>query len=197
MALPAAAIRAVISDALKGFVGENRRMPPHVFVRARFSTRTLEQKQLIANSLASPTRHAFDIVLTPVVDNAATSISSSSSSRIANIAVQIFILTPTPKGACECEVGFGKPQDNGITEAQDAAIDSEISDLDDAVQALSYPGNLTVTEAGRVTHIVSGMLLGPNGTGVPEYRITNQDWESMFIESRILARAIVTVTANP
>lgn len=70
--------------------------------------------------------------------------------------------------------------DSEVVKSRRKAVRAEAADDAETIrQALSYPGNLTQTNAGEDTNLVSGMLLedGP-------YQVTREDWDANLMETQ-------------
>ena len=194
--LPALQILTALTQVMQGQLGTVHRMSPGIFSSASFisfGNDAEKKKQVAAAVLKAGARNAFEIEATPVGDNLASSYRATSSKVIVDLAILFRVLKATGQSACSCEVAFGKPQNIAMIAERIAAQARLMSDLEKAVEALTGPGNMRVTQAGEATGIVD-LMIGPAGDGSPLYSIDRPiDWDSMFIEARIAGRLIVEI----
>jgi hypothetical protein len=69
-----------------------------------------------------------------------------------------------------------------------------VENIDLAIQALTYPGNLTQDGDSTATNIMGGMLMGPGGVGDPIPSEPEEDWDAHLLTARIDASALMKVT---
>lgn len=177
MSIAAAAIVSAITEALTGVLVSTRNMDPSVLAPGVFEGQPKQAQQ--ARALTDAT-HRFDVRLLGQQRHPSTPVSIKSSHRNVLVPIDVTITTRLQSTVQDTE--------------RDAVRASLASDVDDAVQALTYPGNLTDDSLGTVTGIVSGMLFGPDGSGTPQWSVTSEDWSTHLLKSVIRASAIVVVT---
>lgn len=177
MAYNAANIRTAIKELAEGDIGTTRVMTSNVFLHGVFDGQPTGAQQ--AKAMHTGT-HRFDVELGDLEDHEASPISAKAPTRFARLSVTIPVVTHTP------------------TTVDDAARRSVLADIesdcDDLIQALHFPANLDATAASGATNIVSGHLLGPDGTGEPTWVLDFADWGESLIRSQITAQATVEIT---
>lgn len=178
MAYPAKAIREVIANVLEGTVGTTRTVEEGKFLRGVFDGQNVRAQKALA-SQKQDADHRFDVSVSPLRSHSASAVSAISSRRIDTLAVVVTVTTST-KTRVEAE-------------ARDDVLANIASDCDDAIQALSYPGNLASTLGGVATNVVSGLMLGENGTGHPSWQLVNVDWTRNQARSQIVGSVVVRI----
>lgn len=173
-----AAIRSVIADVLEGSIGSRNSRLVGKFLRGTFEGQPTAAQQ----ALSSMAPYRFDVVLGNRRDNAATYVSAQGSSSLVDYDVTIRITTRT------------------ATTAQDddrALLLANLeSDVDDAIQALTFAGNLLEDADGTETGIASGVMRAPAGERRPNHRVVSQDWKAQLITSEIVGHITLRVEAN-
>lgn len=181
MTVLATRIRGSIKALLDGTTGSVRTVATTVFGYGTFEGQPIAAQQ--SRAIQQVTKaHRFDIKLGAIVPHASTPMSIKSSYRIARVPITIDILTTLKSTG----------QENERDTQRDAIADA----ADTAIQALSYPGNLLTapaTPTALATGIVSGLLLGPDGKGPPQWRVISEDWKAHLLRSAITASAIVVI----
>jgi hypothetical protein len=178
MSIAAAAIVNAIVEALDGTMNSTRDVDAAALGGGVFEGQPVQAQQSRAIQTADK-RHRFDVRLMGQQRHASSPASIKASHRTALVPVQIDITTTLKTTAQESE-----------RFAQRASV---ASDADDAIQALTYPGNLTTDDADTATGIVSGMLFGPDGSGQPQWSVVSEDWSRHLLKSVIRGSAIVVV----
>ncbi len=171
------AIRKAIAGVLEGRQG-SRGVTAGVFTSGVFDGQPTGAQQAL--SLSGP--HRFDVRIGNRRSNGATFVSSIGSHSLVDYDVTIEVTTRTATTAELCK--------------RDDVLHAIESDCDDAIQALTFPGNLFFDEDGNATGIASGLLQSPTKFGAPAHRITSQDWEAQLIKSEIVGLITLTVEAN-
>lgn len=172
------AIRVAIEELLHGSSGIVRKVPAGLFERGVLDGQPLTAQQ--ARTYDQRYVHRFDVRVGPWRNHEATPLSTKASVRISRVGVVINVSTRLP----------ATPLDNKRHE-QRAQIEG---DFDTAVQALNYPGNLTVTVDDEETGIVSGLLQGPDeGQPTPTWEVVDENWSEHILRSRISGSATVRI----
>jgi hypothetical protein len=168
-------IRDAIRDVLIGAVGSVRVVPEDRMAANVFAgqTDTSQHARGLLNT------HRFDVRIARLRNHESSPVAQIGSYRIAEADIVIDVLTVTKTVAQEDE--------------RDTVLATIASDMDDAIQALAFPTNVTQSAALEATGIISGMLLGPGGEGVPEWAEVSQDWKAQEIRSRITCSALLRV----
>lgn len=180
-ALASTFARIAITQVLEGTLGTARRLEQQVFKSGVFAGQPMSTKQSVARQTAEG-RHRFEVNFGRARDNGATSVASTGSRRIADWDVRISGITSVATVAQLVE--------------RDDVMDGLYADLEDAIQALETPGNLSATASGDATTVASGLMRGPTGTGSPEYRILREDWDKQLLEWEISGLITLTVPMN-
>lgn len=175
MAYSPAVIRSAIKSLLLGEIGAVRTLTPGTFAYGTFDGQSAPATR--ARTLSAP--HRFDVKVGNQRMHGATPISAKSSYRISAVPVTIDITTKLKSTVLEAE-----------RDAQRALAESN-AQL--ALQALEYPGNLAQDASAADTGIVSGILMGADGTGHPEWEVVEEDWAKLHHRSRITGAVVVTV----
>ncbi len=178
MSYASAAIRTSIKELLQGSIGTTRTVSSGKFRYGVFEGQPLGAQQAKAINTSYTSR--FDIKLRQMVDHGATPMSIKSSFSVARFSIEIPIVTTLRSTAQETE--------------RDTDLALVASDCDVAIQALCYPGNLTQTSAAVATGIVSGLMVGPEGTGRPHWESVEEDWENHLLRSRISGSVSVVIS---
>ena len=177
MAYSAANIRTAIKELAQGSIGTTRVMTSNVFKYGAFDGQPVGATQ--AQAIHTST-HRFDVELGDLEDHEASPISAKAPTRYARLSISIPVWTHTP---------------TTVDDAARRSMLAEIeSDCDDLIQALHFRDNLGATAASGATNIISGQLLGPDGTGEPAWLLDFADWEQSLIRSQITAQATVAIT---
>lgn len=173
---PVRTIRRAIKELLQGEIGAFRTIAQGTFKYGTFDGQPLPAEQ--AQSLEGDVgRHWFNVRVGRVRRNASTPVSSMGNYRHAN--VDLLIEVTTHAGSTVDE------------DARDQLLGDVVCDLEQAVAALSYPGNLDADSTAGATNIISGCLLGP-GEGELEYESVPR-WDQQLVRSTIAALAIVQI----
>jgi hypothetical protein len=170
-------IRRTIAEVLEGISGTTVRVGANLFKRGTFEGQQLPAKQ----TAVLDGSHAFDVVIRNLRDHPATPVSALTTQPIQWLSVTIPIwthLTVTADG-----------------DDRDDVIARVMQDGDDACAALGHPHNLDAALSGHDTDIVSGLMLGPDGTGTPDFEIVSEDWDSHWVRSQITGSLIVSAAA--
>ena len=174
-----AAIRQAIIEVMQGQGGAVRTLDDDVFGFGVFDGQPIQAQQARTIDQAA-FRHQFDVTISTARPHKATPISTKANYRIEARSVVITIVTH-----------FSSTAD---ATARLAVRDALEQDVSDAIGVLSYPGNLTQTQAAAPTNIASGMLIGAeDGVGIPRWEMTAEDWKRQLYRSRILGVAIINV----
>lgn len=179
MAINAANIRTAITELLEGDIGTTRTVTSGVFGEGVWVGQQDSQKQAEILDTNTAT-YKFDVELGGLEHHPATPISIKGNTRIALLGVLIRVWG---KLATEPERAQRK--------TDLAALESA---LDTAIQALCFPSNLSQTSSAAATNIVSGLLNGPGGLGIPEATEPEENWELKIVTAEINASAILTVS---
>jgi hypothetical protein len=170
-------IRTAITEVLRGSSGSVRIVPAGMFEGGVTAGHTVPGQQ--AKTLDHRFTHRFDVSVTKQAPNAATPISVKASYRLAEFSITVNFWTKLKATVLEAD-----------RELQRALIEG---DIDVAIQALNYPGNLEFTLDGESTGIISGMLLGPDSVGTPVWELVEEDWKQHILRSRVTAAAKVKI----
>lgn len=182
MAIAVNAIRVAISEVLEGDLGTVHPVAG-TFQRGAFEGQPDDAK-LAKLRQTSTALHWFDVVVGTEEDHDATPISTRAGHR-RHVTLPITVEVWTAHA----------------TEAQEsdrAAIIADVSsDLEDACQALAYPGTLDETVDETATGIVSGVMRGSDHTGVAAFELVAERWDpaGSWIHSRITGAVIVAEAA--
>lgn len=170
-------IKSAIAEVLEGTTGAIRRVPPGTFKRGTFEGQpnTAQKAAAIDPSYS----HRFDVKIGSLKTHASTPLANGGPSRTAYAPITIDITTRLRS----------TPQDEE-REAQRAQIESNANA---ALVALMYPNNLLFDGNTTPTGIVSGILVGPNGDGHPDWEEVEEAWDKQLHRSRINAAAIVVI----
>jgi hypothetical protein len=88
-----------------------------------------------------------------------------------------------------------KHLDSSVQESNRRADNAAIQTLmDDVVQVITFPSNLTQTAAAGATGIISGLLTGPGGAGHPRMTAPTFDWVNQILEGSVQAAALIEIT---
>lgn len=177
--IPAAAIRAAITDVLEGSIGSVRTMLDGQMLSGVFEGQADGARK--AKTLHSA-EHRFDVRIGRGRQHEASPVGAigSYSLKVYDIFVDV-----TTKTATQIQ-----------EDARDEVLATVVADVEQAAEALSFPANVEQSAALEATGIVSGMLLGPGGDGEPECGEPQQDWDKQEIRTRISASAIIRVRRN-
>lgn len=173
----ASAIRNAIKSLLEGDIGVVRTLPPHTFKYGVFDGQPAGATRAKANDPAYA--HRFDCKIGGQRMHTSTPISANSSYKTVSVPVAIDIFTGL--------------QSTSLSDRRDAQRNAIEDDIQLALQALEYPGNLTLDSNGNATGIVSGILMGPNGYGHPAFDVVSEDWKNLIHKSRISGAVVVVV----
>lgn len=177
MAYSPAVIRSAIKSLLQGEIGAVRTLSAGVFVYGTFEGQP--RGATAARSLNVGSEHRFDIKVGSQRMHGATPISAKSSYRLSAVPVTIDIITGLKSTPLEAK----RDEQRALAE----------SNAQLAMQALEYPGNLAADSANTPTGVVSGILVGPDGTGHPVWEVVEEDWKALYHRSRITGAVVVTV----
>lgn len=173
-----------ITQLLEGTIGATRTVSSGVFLHGAHRNQSEQARQ--AKTLDSATAsHFFDVELSPARSHEATPLSPSNS-RLIEIDVRIPIWS---RGTPDIEHA-------GILAALSTrnTLKSTLrANMDTAVLALTWAGNLAQNAAAQATGIVSGRMFGQNGTD-PERLPVEDDQEQNVLMSEITGRVIVSTT---
>ena len=160
MTLSISAIRTAIKQAMQGDIGStSRKLDSAVFAYAEFIGHPIEKLQAIAQR-AQLSRNWFDVDIGYAQDSAATSASVMVTRRIVTIETRIDIIRYVLSTESD--------------EARVAAKDSILEDALSAAHVLAFPGNLSTTEDGTATGIVSGCMATVE---TPRVGAITYDWD--------------------
>jgi hypothetical protein len=174
----AARIRTAVRELLEGTIGTTRAVTSGVFRYGVFDGQPLQAQQ--AKTAITTYTHRFDVLIKSLSRHAATPSSNNASHRIARCAVEIPIWSHLKSTAQESERA-----------EQREKIEN---DCDLAMQALCYRNNLAATSAAAATGIISGMLLGADGSGYPTWTVVDENWQRHMLRSVIRASAALVIT---
>ena len=179
MTIAASNIRLAIREVLQGDTGSIRTMTPGVLAPGVWEGQTDQQQKATILDTAGGLYH-FDVRLGPLGHHPATPLSIKGNTRISQLGITIDFWGPLATEA----------------EADQRQTDLAVFEnaLDDAVQALTYPGNLTQTSSAAATGIVSGCLVGFDGSSIPEIDQADEDWGRKIVHSQLRATAILTIS---
>ncbi len=178
MSYDAAAIRDAIRDVLTGALGSVRSMAGRDMDAGVFEG----QNDSARHAKALLNTHRFDVRIGRLRSHESSPVGAIGSHRIAVADITVSVLTATATVV-------------QLTE-RDELIADVLSDLEQASQALSFPGNLRASDAGNATGIVSGLMLGPGGEGYPEVAEVSQDWQAQEIRSSITGQILILVSQS-
>lgn len=173
----ATAIRSAIKSLLEGDIGVIRTLSPNTFKYGVFDGQPLAaQKAKVNDPLYS---HRFDCRIGGQRMHSSTPISAKSSYKTVAVPVTIDIFTGL--------------QSTALDDRRDDQRNAIENDIQLAVQALEYPGNLSLDSDGNATGIVSGILMGALGFGHPTTEVVSEDWKNLIHKSRISGAVVVVV----
>lgn len=175
MSFNAAAVRRAIRDVLEGASGTVRTVASGTMVSGVFEG----QQDAAQKAKTLLAEHRFDVRLASLRNHEASPVGAIGSYRLARVEIFVEVLTATRTVV--------------QIDARDTLLAAIASDMDEAIQALAFPANVATTAALAATGIVSGLLTGPGGEGVPEWTEVAQDWERQEIRSRISASATLRI----
>lgn len=178
MAYSPAVIRSAIKSLLLGDIGSVRKLAAGTFAYGTFDGQAAQATR--ARALNVTYAHRFDVKVGNQKMHGATPISAKSSYRLSTVPVTIDITTKLKAATLEAE----RDEQRALAESN--------SQL--ALQALEYPGNLAVDAHAAPTGIVSGILVGEDGTGHPSWEVVEEDWKTLHHRSRIVGAVVVSVT---
>lgn len=174
-----AAQRTAIIELLEGDIGSSRTVPESTFEFGVFDGQP--DAAMVAKAIdRSTATHWFDVEFGEVVDHEASPVSIKASTRIVRVQTSIPVWTKTATTVEET--------------ARKSLLASIESDCDTAIQALTYPGNLTQTSGATATNIVGGFMTAVGGKGSPVWSVEFPDWELGLIHSRIDGELTVTIS---
>lgn len=174
-----AAIRTAIREVIEGNkVLPVRSVPTGVFGWGSFSGQPLEAQQALACETRL-FRNRFDVRLDSGRDHPSTAFSMTGNTRRETIAISIETITHLESTVQEDE--------------RDDILAQAVADLGYIYEAVTLPGALNTTADSTQTGIVSGCLVGQNGSGRPE-RSWSSDWNQQLFRGRVAAAAIVQIT---
>jgi hypothetical protein len=173
----ATSIRSAIRSLLEGELGAIRTLPPGTFKYGVFEGQPAGAVRAKTNDPSYA--HRFDCKIGGQRMHTSTPISAKSSYKTVAVPVSIDIFTGL--------------QSTPLDDRRDAQRNAIEEDIQLAVQALEYPGNLTLDSNGNATGIVSGILMGPNGYGHPTAEVVSEDWKQLLHKSRISGAVVVVV----
>jgi hypothetical protein len=171
------AIVGAIRSLLLGEIGSIRTVAANVFAYGTFEGQAPGATR--ARSVDPQYGSRFDVRLGSLRTHPATPISAKASMKLSTLPVTIDIVTRFSAASNEL--------------ARDLQRQAANSRGHEALQALEYPGNLSRDGEGTATGIVSGMLLGPDGTGHPSWEVVSEDWQRLHHMSRISGGLVVIV----
>ena len=170
MSLNLTPIRTAIEEVLEGTIGATRTVTADTFRKGGHSGRETGAQQALA--MVKP---QYETIFREFTNNDATPISAKASARLADLTVEIRF-----RYAFSSEI---------LEDKRTTLLDTVLNDGDVAWQALSYPGNLTETNASVATNIISGMLVGPYS-----FAIDNEDWDNHLVVAELTAVAQINVS---
>lgn len=170
-------IRAAIKSLLLGEIGTVRKVPTGALMYGTYEGQPTGATRARANDPSIGSR--FDVKVGAQRMHGATPISAKAASKLTTVPVTIDITTRFKAAPAEAE------RDEQRSAADERAML--------ALQALQYPGNLSLDASGRATGIVSGMLVGPEGQGHPTWEVITEDWRTLHHVSRISGAVVVVV----
>lgn len=183
MSYSAAALRQAIREVLEGTLGTARTVTAGKFLSGVFEGQTdLQQRSRVLRKTDAETPewvHRFDVRLGQMRNHDSSPVAAIGSHRIVFIPITISITTHT--------------QSRILDDRRDEVLAMVNSDLDTALQALTWPGNLDQTFSALPTNIVSGMMLGPEGQGYPTAEVTEEDWDKQLLRSLLGGSCLVQV----
>lgn len=179
MSIAAAAIRTAITELLEGTIGTTRTVTANKFKSGAFEGQPIAATQ--AKTAITTYNHRFDVrILSLRGKHGASPMSIKASHRIERATIEIPLWSHLA---------------STVQDSSRATQREEIeNECDMAIQALCYPGNLTQTSAAVTTGIVSGLLVGPDGSGVPTWTVIEENWQRHMLRSVIRASASLIIT---
>lgn len=178
MAYSPAVIRSTIKSLLLGDIGSVRKLTAGTFAYGTFDGQAAPATR--ARAISVTAAHRFDVRVGKQATHSATPISAKASYRLSVVPVVIDITTKFKAANLEAE----RDEQRALAE----------SNAQLALQALEYPGNLAVDVHAAPTGIVSGILMGEDGTGHPSWEVVEEDWKALHHRSRIVGAVVVTVS---
>ena len=176
MAIATANIRTSITEVLNGSGGTTRTLSVNTFAFGVFKDQPVQAQQ--AKALDTVTgAYRFDVELGPYTNHESTpeSLLGNVAHRVCEVKVPVWLhLSTTPEEAAR--------------NTQKAAMESA---LDDAIAALSYPANLTQTQAAGATNIIGGYMTGLGGEGVPEFDELVLDYANTQLATSTIRGAVL------
>jgi len=158
-------VRAAIRGVLEGQLGPVR-LKSGMFEAGAFAEMPLEQQKTLAKNTRKAL-HWFDVSFGPVEEHVASNISNLAASNIEAIAVEISVIT--------------HKRTTLTYDSRTALLDQVLADGHEAVRALGYPPALESTIEGDATRIVSGVLLGPNGSNRARTTKPSEHWADNLV----------------
>jgi hypothetical protein len=171
VALDIVAIHAAIREVLDGVFAGTRDIAP-----GTYQVGSPDAKASHAMSLTAPT---YEIEIPSVERHGAAPMSTGAAHSIETINLDITFTYALP-----AVVDVSERYATQAAMMQNANL---------AIQALTHQGNLTTTDGGTATGIVSGMLFGPGGMGYASVD-HDRDWAALVGKTTIHASAVVIVT---
>jgi len=166
---------------LEGVTGIVRRVPPDMFKFGAFEG----QPEAALKAFAVDTRyaHRFDVILGDWDAHGSTPLSNTGPYRNTRLPITIDIWTAL--------------RSTSQAEARRAQRELIQADANTAVQALMYRNNLNTDANGTETGIISGLLMGPDASGLhPKWSTVNEDWIAQIHRSQIVGTALVKIHQN-
>lgn len=184
MSLPVAEWRTVIAEVLEGAIGSTRTLTAAKYLRGVFEGQPEQaQKALAIQTTAG--RHRFDVRVRRVASHSAT-YGQHHSGRILAVDVEILVTSALATVAQRTQ--------------RETDVALVLADCELAVEALGYPGNLRVTDAGAPTYILGACMRGGEGASAPRILPGKQDWERQLmttvIAGQLLVAPLTTVTGG-
>lgn len=124
--------------------------------------------------------HRFDVRFGSLRDHEATNQTSLGNRRISRLEIFVDVFS---------RLATVIEDDQRTTD-----IDTLYANLEDVVQAMHYPDNLTQDKDSNNTGIVGGLLFGPDGSGSPEIAFIEEDWDAQMLTARIDCQATLSIT---
>lgn len=170
-------IERAIRDTMLGAHGRYASRIAGLFTHGTFEGQPEQAKA--AAALKAKDGSGFDVELMPLTPHEASPVGVIGNYRIEALSVVVKVTTRLPPA-----------NDTAKRVATQQAINERLSL---AKWALGEPEAITITAAGDVTGVVSGLLRSPDGTGYPDIGPPVYDWLLHLATHEIRARALVRI----
>lgn len=168
-----------IRSLLEGATGVVRRVPPGLFKFGAFDGQP--ESAMKAAVLEGRYKHRFDVVLGDKGPHASTGFSARTNRKnaVQGVTINIYtVLKTTPE-----------------EELRRAQRDMIADNVETALQALQYPGNLLLDLNSTPTGVISGLLMGEDGSfGGAKWAVVDEDWTQQIHRGRITGAVLLEIT---